>query len=102
MKWFMNDERPAEKTTPVHPRSLEQRLKRRPDVLERFHHIADVLDQALAEGCSADQAEARVIEEVRLLGQELLGQWAQESNVAAQQQVRARHPQAVRDGKKNG
>jgi hypothetical protein len=43
-----------------------------------------------------------VIEEVRLLGQELLGQWAQESNEAAQQEVVARHPQAVRDGKKNG
>jgi hypothetical protein len=100
MKWFMNQQPPLRNNVPDHRRNLEQRLTRRPDLLERLHAIADLLDQSLAEGCSADQTEARVIEQVRLLGQEILGQWAQETHAVAQQQMPRRHPQAVREGKK--
>lgn len=97
---FTNQSPPLRNNVPDHRRNLEQRLARRPDVLERLHAIADLLDQSVAEGCSADQAETRVIEQVRLLGQEILGQWAQETHAVAQQQMPRRHPHAVREGKK--
>lgn len=101
MKWFMNPQPSLRNNVPDNRRNLEQRLARRPDLLERLHAIADLLDQSVAEECNADQAEARVIEQVRLLGQEILGQWAQETHAVVQQQMPHRHPHAVREGKKN-
>jgi len=97
----MNDELP--KSTPSFParRPLEQRLAHRPEVLERMHQIADTLDQSVGDDCTADQAEARVSAHVRQLALEVLGQWAHEANVHTQAQVPARHPSALRHGKKN-
>lgn len=81
-------------------RTLEQRMAGRPHVLARFHSIADMLDQSLAAGCTADAAEARAIEQVRQLGQELLGDWAQEKQVASLERARRQHPKAVKHIKK--
>jgi len=39
--------------------------------------IADMVDQAVAEGCTAHEAEARAIEQIRKLGQEVLKVWAE-------------------------
>ena len=97
----MNQPLPLEEDRNQNRRHLEQRLARRPDLLERFHQIADMLDGSVADGCNADQAEARVVEQMRLLGQEVLGQWAQESHALTQQQMPRSHPHAVREGKKN-
>jgi len=82
-------------------RSLEVRLARRPELLARLHHIIDTLDHSVADGCDAHAAEDRVIEELRQLGQEVLGQWAHETNAQAQAQVPAHHPEARAHGKKN-
>ncbi|MFZ1410163.1 MAG: hypothetical protein WAS07_01730 [Micropruina sp.] len=79
---------------------LEQRLTRRPHVLARFHAIADMMDQAVAQGCTADAAEARAIEQVRQLGGELLGDWAQEQQAGSLARARAQHPQAIKHIKK--
>ena len=80
--------------------SLEQRLARRPHVLARFHSIADLMDQSLAAGCTADEAEARAIEQVRQLGRELLGDWAQEQQDGSLARARTEHPQAIKHIKK--
>lgn len=82
------------------PRSLEQRLVGRPQVLARFHSIADMLDQSLAAGCTADEAEARAIEQVRQLGRELLGDWAQEKQAASLARARSQHSEAIKHIKK--
>jgi len=81
-------------------RSLEQRMAKRPHVLARFHSIADMMDQSLAAGCTADDAEARAIEQVRQLGRELLGDWAQEKQTASLARARSQHPQAIKHIKK--
>lgn len=80
--------------------SLEQRMAKRPQVLARFHAIADMLDQSLAAGCTADDAEARAIEQVRQLGRELLGDWAQEKQTASLVRARSQHPRAIKHVKK--
>ena len=101
MKWFMNDEHPTKRpTSPSDTRTLEQRLARRPHVLARFRSIADMMDAAIAEGCTADQAEGRAIEQLRQLGQELLGDWAQEKQTHSLEAARTQHPHAIKHIKK--
>ena len=93
----MNDEhkQTTEQTPP-----LEQRLAKRPHVLARFHLIADMMDQAVAAGCTADEAEERAIEQVRQLGGELLGDWAQEQQDGSLARARDQHPKAIKHIKK--
>jgi hypothetical protein len=79
---------------------LEQRLARRPHVLARFHAIADMMDQAVAAGCTADEAETRAIEQVQQLGRELLGDWAQEQQAGSLARARVQHPKAIKHIKK--
>jgi len=79
---------------------LEQRMARRPRVLARFHSIADLMDQSVAQGCTADEAEERAIEQVRKLGGELLGDWAQEQQDGSLARARDQHPQAIKHIKK--
>ena len=97
MQWFMNDEHKRVSGNTV---SLEQRMAKRPHVLARFHAIADMLDQAVAAGCTADEAEARALEQVRQLGRELLGDWAQEQQAGSLARARRQHPQAIKHIKK--
>ena len=97
----MNDEHhPITPSTIPAARSLEQRLVRRPHVLARFNSIADMMDQALAEGCTADEAEARAMVQLQQLGRELLGDWAQEKEVQSLAQARTEHPCAIKHIKK--
>lgn len=93
----MNDE-PKPVTGKIVP--LEQRMANRPRVMARFHLIADMLDQAVAAGCTADEAEARAIEHVRRLGGELLADWAQEQQAGSLARARDQHPQAIKHIKK--
>lgn len=97
----MNDELHSNKDSHLRPDRLEKRLSDRPELLARFHEIVDMLDQSAVDGSDADQAEGRVIEQVRQLGQEVLRQWAEEANAHTQAQVPRQHPQASRHGKKN-
>lgn len=64
--------------------------------------IADMIDQAVAEGCTAHEAEARAIEQIRKLGQEMLTDWAEKSELDARQQAQAENPKLSNYGKKNG
>ena len=97
----MNDELRKRTPTSIARRSLEERLAHRPAVLERLHQLADTLEQSIGEDCTADQAEERGSEQVRHLAQEVLTQWAHEVHAHVQAQVPARHPDAIRHGKKN-
>jgi hypothetical protein len=81
-------------------RALEERLAHRPELRARLHHLLDTLDQSVADGSDAHATEERVIQELRQLGQELLGRWAHEAQAQAQAQVRTQHPQASQHGKK--
>jgi hypothetical protein len=70
-------------------------------VLERLHEIVDTLEQSVADGCDAHDAEDRVVAEIRKLGGTVLGQWAEEANAQIQQQVPGTYPRACKNGKKN-
>ena len=96
----MNDEHTTTNVSKAGLRSLEQRLAGRPQVLARFHCIADMMDQAMADGCTADQAEARTIEQIQKLGGEVLGDWASEKQQHSVTESQRENPSAIKHIKK--
>jgi hypothetical protein len=80
--------------------SLDQRFASRPHLRRRLLLIADMIDQAVAEGCSAHEAEARAIEQIRKLGQEVLTDWAEKSEPQARKEAQAENPKLINYGKK--
>jgi hypothetical protein len=97
----MNDELLLKSARTKTRRRLEERLAQRPELLQRLHEIIDTLEQSVADGCDAHDAEDRVVEEIRKLGGTVLGQWAQEANTQIQAQVPTEYPTACKNGKKN-
>ena len=51
-----------------------------------------MIDALVAQGCTAHEAEARAIEQVRQLGNGILTEWAQKSEVAAAAKAQANDP----------
>ncbi len=97
----MNNEPALRKSDSKPRRNLDERLAKRPAMLERLHQIVDTLEKSVGDGCDAHKAEDRVIEEIRKLGQETLSQWAHEANAQIQAQVPTLQPDATKNGKKN-
>ena len=64
-------------TRGIRPRSIEERLKDHPDLLARLEALADIVENAGGDLEKADEAERRVLEQVRHMGQEVLQGWAQ-------------------------
>ena len=78
----MKSELPPSKENDPHE-SLDERFANRPHLRRRLLSIADMIDQAVADGCTAHEAEARAIEHIRKLGNEVLTDWAQKSEQRA-------------------
>lgn len=89
----MNDELPAESGTPKKSQSLDERFADKPHTRQRLFEIAELVDQLLAEGCTADEAEARAIGEIRKLGKGLLTDWAERAESSAVAKACAENPQ---------
>ena len=93
----MNDEIPRSTKSPC---PLDERFASRPQVYARLQKIADMMDQAIAEGCTADEAEARAMAQIQKLGGELLGDWAREQQQRSLAESRAENPLAIKHIKK--
>ena len=78
--------------------SLDERLSAYPQLRERLEALLAIVEDPTAEVTRADEAERRVIVEVRRLGNEALCSWATHHE-AAQQGV-AGQQGAARAGKK--
>jgi hypothetical protein len=70
-------------------------------VRQRLLEISDMIDSLVAQGCSAHEAEARAIEEIRKLGQGILTEWADKSEQAVVAKARAEDPKLRPYRKKN-
>jgi hypothetical protein len=57
-------------------RSLEERLKDQPEFKARIERMLDVIENAAGDVEKAAEAERRVIEELRQMGNEVLHGWA--------------------------
>lgn len=93
----MNEEIPKS-TKPPCP--LDERFAARPQVYARLQKIADLMDQAMVEGCTADEAEALAMEQLQKLGGELLGDWASEKQQRSVAESQREHPSAIKHIKK--
>lgn len=80
--------------------SLDERFATRPCLRRRLLRIADMIDQAVAEGCTAHEAETRAIEQIRKLGNEVLRDWADKSEPQARRQAQEQNPKLINYGKK--
>lgn len=83
-----------------HKETLDERFASRPHTYERLQQIADMMDEAIAKGCSADEAEAMAIEQIGKLGGELLSDWAQQKQQQSVEQSQKENPSAIRHIKK--
>lgn len=63
--------------------------------------IAEMIDQAVAEGCTAHEAETRAMEQIRQVGNEVLTDWAEKAERDARRQALAQNPKLINYGKKN-
>ena len=80
--------------------ALLNRLNKHPVLRERIASLLDVVDDAGDDLKLADDAEDRVVEEVRRMGQEALQAWAAAQIEQTEADVRL-SGRAYRDGKKN-
>jgi hypothetical protein len=93
----MSDELPRPNST---SKTLDQRFSNRPHTYRRLQELADQMDQAIANGATADEAEAMAIEQIQKLGGELLADWAQAKQQQALKQAQATHPKSIKHIKK--
>jgi len=93
----MSDELPKEDRT---SKSLDERFANRPHTYRRLQEIADEMDQAIANGASADEAEAMAIEQLRKLGGQMLADWAEAKQQQALEQAQAAQPKSIKHIKK--
>ena len=80
--------------------SLDERFATRPRLRQRLRMIADMLDQAVAEGCTVHEAESRAMDQIRKLGNEVLTDWAEKSEQEVRRKAQEENPNLIRYGKK--
>jgi hypothetical protein len=95
----MNSELPSEQ--PKQLRSLDECFSDKPHLRQRLLEISDMIDSLVAEGCTAHEAEAKAIEQIRKLGNDILTAWAQKFESAAVTQAQANDPKLRPYRKKN-
>ena len=61
-------------------------------VRKRLLEISDLIDALVSQGCTAHQAEAKAIEQIRKLGSEILREWGQKAESAAVSKACAEDP----------
>src|SRR5258708_5756205 len=87
----MNSELQSQKPKQV-LRSLDQCYADKPHVRQRLIEISDLIDALVAQGCTAHEAEAQAIEQIRKLGNGILSEWAHQSEAAAVAKARTNDP----------
>jgi len=93
----MNDELPQHNRT---PKTLDERFAKRPYTYRRLQQIADQMDQAIANGATADEAEGIAMEQIQKLGGEMLQDWAEAKQQQALRQAQSENPQSIKHIKK--
>jgi hypothetical protein len=68
---------------------------------EQMHLIADEMEQAIANGSTADEAEEMAIKRINELGRAMLTDWAKARHERSVEEVRQEKPSSIRDSKKN-
>ena len=86
----MNDELPSGSNQT--PRTLDALFADKPHTRQRLVEIASMIDQLVAQGGTADEAETRAIEQIRKLGHGLLTDWAEKAEPSSVDKARSQDP----------
>jgi hypothetical protein len=60
----------------TNPEEFLHRLQRHPELQAKFESLLNVVENAAGDATKADEAEQRVFEELRLMGQQAIQAWA--------------------------
>lgn len=82
-------------------KNLDERFAQFPEMYERMQRIADQMEQAIAQGMSADEAEEMAIVQINELGTALMSDWAKARHDQSVGEVQKEVPQAIKQVKKN-
>lgn len=86
--------------SPKHQQPLDARFATRPEVRNRLHEIADMMDKAIENGATADEAEAMAIERIQPLGAAVLTDWGRAKADQSLKKAQQENPLAIRHIKK--
>lgn len=87
-------------STNVSDEEIVRRLGRHPQIRSRVAELLAVVEDSNGDLRRADDAEVRLIEEMRSLGRAAMQSWAQGQVIQSEQEVR-QSGRAHREGKKN-
>jgi hypothetical protein len=73
----------------VMKKNMEERLRAHPGLYERISRLLEVVENAAGDVDKAAEAERRVIEELRQMGQEALQGWAERRQEVVEQAAEA-------------
>lgn len=80
--------------------SMSERLERHPELKARMERLLDVIENESGDVRRADEAERRAIEELRLMGQQVMQDWGHRQAEKEACGLEAKGG-VVRQGKKN-
>lgn len=86
--------------TSIHKQSLEERLKDLPEVRARFERMLELIENSAGDVEKAAEAERRVTEELRQMGNEVLHGWARRQEQKKEEKFNNKEG-VNRKGKKN-
>lgn len=81
--------------------TLEQRLSQYPSLKNRIELLINIIEDSAEDCQKANEAEMRVIEELRQMGSEALHCWSEHKIEQASENFNKEHSAAVKSGKKN-
>ena len=73
-------------------RALIEKLRKRPRLMERLESIIAISEAEGEKLPTADEVEDRLIEEIRRLGSEVMGQWAENAESRVGQELEQKQP----------
>jgi len=84
-----------------HKPSIEERLQSHPHLRQRVEAILDIVEAPSGQVDTADEAEQRVTEELRRLGNDVLHGWAQDKEKQKAKDLQSQGLKITPNGKKN-
>ena len=86
---------------PIQTENLVHKLNRYPELKAKIEVLLSVVENAEGDLTLADEAEQRVIEEMRQIGQTALQSWATRQEQQQRTEFMSANPSVHRGGKKN-
>lgn len=80
--------------------SIEERLNRHPILKNRVESLLNIVENSSGDASTADDAEKRVVQELRQMGNEMLNDWALEKESVAVEGIRNHNEKVIGHGKK--